>query len=96
MFRGLESDQRIVKPISLPIRLGLLPTALVARQSEDKFVVSPILISLIGVGLWPSVGWGLHPWGSHQGQAKRIVIWLVGAILAIGENRGPETSRLIG
>ena len=95
-FVGLESDQGIVKPIRLPIRLGLLPAAAVCRQPKYKFMVAPILICLIGVCLRASIGRRLHPRRPQQRQSKGVVVRLVGAVFAVGENGCPEGASLVG
>src|SRR6478672_13911179 len=96
MLRSFESNQWIVEPIRLPVGLGLLPGATVARQSEYKFVMTPVLICLVGVCLRASVGRRPHSGRSHQRQADGVVVWLIGAVLAIGENGRAEAACFVG
>ena len=70
-----EGDQRIVQALALPIGLRRAPVARVAGDAEEDFVMSPILVELVGVA-------GVAPGRAHQGQADGVVVELVRAVLA--------------
>jgi hypothetical protein len=96
MLLGFEGDQWIVQSVSLPVSLGRAPIARVSGKPKQELVMAPVLVRLVGVIWRAAVGGRRYPRGAHQGQAQRIVVRLIGAILAIGKDSGAKASALIG
>ena len=83
-----KGDKRDIEPLALPVGLCLAPTLGVARQTVHKVMVPHVLRSLVGVA-------AAHARGADQRQPKRVIVWLVRAVLVIGKNsRAPLAARV--
>src|ERR1700722_17705371 len=90
---GGKSCQRSAEAIRLPIGLALAPVAHVPREPVENFVMSPILIELIGE--IPSGTGHRSSWRTKQREPNGIVCAFVGAVLWAGENRCAIGSALV-
>src|SRR5271157_1407410 len=89
MFRGFEGNERLVETVGLPIGLALAPISRVSGQAVYELVMTQILRALVVIA---SAGAGC----ADQGEAKRVVIGLVGAVLAIRQHRRAVSAAAIG
>ena len=90
---ALEGDERIAETIRLPVGLRFAPTAGVPCQAEYEFVMTPVLVCLIGVSLRTSIGGRLHSGRAQKRQPDGMVIRLVGAVLEFGQDGRSESCR---
>src|SRR6202000_2390446 len=95
MLRRLKCDQGIIEAVPLPISLCLTPVACVPCQTKDEFVMSPILICLIGVSRRTAIRGRSDTRRPHEGESNRVVFGLVGTILAVCQNGRAEAAALI-
>src|ERR1700677_4465777 len=95
MLCRLEGDQRIAETIGLPIRLCLLPTSSVSRQTEYEFVMAPVLVCLVAIRRRTSIRGRLHSGRAQKRQPDGMVIWLVRAVLVFGEDGRTEVAALV-
>src|SRR5277367_5307051 len=95
MLGCFERNHRIAEAVSLPVRLGLAPVACVPRQAKHELVMTPILIRLIGISRRSAVGRGPYARRTQESHTDGVVVGLVGAVLAIGQNRCAEAAALV-
>jgi hypothetical protein len=89
MLRSFESDQGSIHPLCLPVCLGVTPSVRVRGDAIDKFVMAEVLCRLIGVA-------SLHSGRTDQGQAKGVIVRLVGPVFAVGQHGRAEFTAYIG
>src|ERR1700728_741535 len=95
MFRGRECDQGIIEAIGLPGGTRFTPVATMARQAHDEFVMSPVLIGLIGVS-GTTVLARHNPGRAQERYTKSVVVGLIRAVLAVGEDGRAEAATFVG
>lgn len=89
-----ESHKWGAQAICLPIGLALTPVARMSGDTKENFVVSPILVQLIGI---IAAGAGQRSsWRAKQREPEGMVVALVRAVLDVGKNRGAIGTTLIG
>ena len=83
MLCSLERNERIIQALSLPVRGSVPPVGSMTGDTVDEFVMSQVLRTLVGI-----TARGAR--SADQCQADRVVIRLVGPVLAIGQHRRAE------
>src|SRR5690349_12404454 len=82
MLRAFKRDQRLIQTLRLPVSPLATPITFMRGQSIIKSMPAPILRRLICVtSAWADAG------RAQQRQAQRLVVRLIRAVLAIGQNR---------
>src|ERR1700677_398704 len=89
MLAGLESDQRIIQPLALPIGFAVPPAVSVSSQSVNELVMPQVLRRLVGV----STARARRP---DQSQAEGVVVGLVRSVFAVGQYRGAPRAACVG
>src|ERR1044071_9151439 len=90
MSRTLKRNQRLTKPLRLPLSLFATPITIMRRKTVNDLVVSPILRRLIRITRTRA-----DSGCAQQRQAKRLVVRLVRSVLTIRKNRDAEGSARI-
>src|ERR1700685_3186711 len=89
MLRALESDERLIEAIGLPIGFTFAPITVVSGDAENKFVMTEILTALIGISAF-------YAGRADEREAQSVVGGFVGGVLVIGENCGAESAAGVG
>src|SRR5580693_1777698 len=89
MLGALESDERLIEAIGLPIGFTFAPVAIVSGDAENKFVMAEILTALIGIAAF-------YAGSADQREAQSVVGRFVGGVFVIGENCCAEGAAGVG
>src|SRR5689334_7064255 len=88
MARTLESNQRLIEPITLPVSSIFAPIARMARQPENDFMTPDVLGSLVGVCTSSSRS-------AYERQTDCLIVGFVRAVLTIRQDGGAKGPVLI-
>src|ERR1700733_8881567 len=89
MLGALESDERLIEAIGLPIGFAFAPVAIVPGNAENKFVMAEILTALIGISAF-------YAGSADESETQSIVRGFVRGILVIRENCCAESAAGVG
>ena len=89
MSGGLESDERIVQALRLPVRLTLPPACSVPSDTVDELVMSDILRALI----WITAA---RSGSADQREPDGVVVRLIRSVFAIGQDCSAKLAAHVG
>src|SRR5437763_3713370 len=89
MSGTLKSDQRLIQPVSLPIRLRLPPIIRVTGEPKKNLVMANVLRALISVT-------AARARRANECHSQCLIVRLVRCVLAIGQDGRPERTGLVG
>ena len=79
---ALKRNEWLIEPAALPVGLAILPIAGMARNAVFELVTAPVLCGLIAVRETGRA----DARAAQQGEAQRVIIGLVRAVLIVGKD----------